>query len=44
MACGTQEVHPSDPGYEGCTFFMSDADEKKALEILAEYRKNHPES
>jgi hypothetical protein len=38
LACGTQEVAPSDPGYEGCTFFMSTAEEEKALAILAKHK------
>ncbi len=41
MTSLVKEVPPSDPEYESCTFFMSDDDEKTALEILTEYRLRH---
>lgn len=42
MTSLVKEVPPGDPEYESCTFFMSQEDEKKALAILAEYRRKQP--
>lgn len=41
MSVGIKEIPLSDPDYESYTFFMTSADEARALAALAEYRKAH---